>query len=101
MSSYHINVPSPDEINYHADRQVQRVEAARRLLDPGDIIAIVESRLSQEADPKTHPLFGLVNFLLDRQVAVDGAQFYNDWRRVVLQAIDTATDDALECLGED
>jgi hypothetical protein len=88
--------PEPAQIDYHADVQTQRVEAARRLIDPGEVISIVESRLSQEADPQAHPLYGLVNFLLDRQVAVDGAQLYNDWRRRILAAIDTALDDLLQ-----
>jgi hypothetical protein len=55
MSSYGIHVPSPDEINYHEARQVQRVEAARKVIDVGDVIAIVESRLSQESDPPGPP----------------------------------------------
>jgi hypothetical protein len=101
MSSYGINVPSPDEINYHEAIQEQRVAAARKLIDVGDVIATVEDRLSQIADPRQHPLFELANFSLDRQSAVDGGAFYDHWRRLILEAIDSLTDDALECLGED
>jgi hypothetical protein len=43
-----------------------------------------------------HPLYELVNFLLDRQTAVDGAAFYNRCRQLCLAAIDTCLDDLLE-----
>jgi hypothetical protein len=100
MSSMGINVPEPSEINYHADRQMRRVEAARKLIDVGDVIATVESRLSAEGDVTQHPLFPLVNFFLDRQHAVDGGAFYDHWRQLILVAIDTLVDDALECLED-
>jgi hypothetical protein len=93
MSSLGIDMPSPDDIDYHADRQEQRVRAALKLIDVGDVIATVESRLAEESDPTKHPLYQLTMFLLDRQTAVDGAQLYDDWRWLVLAAIDT-------CVGE-
>jgi hypothetical protein len=73
--------PEPAQIDYHADRQVQRVERARKLINPGDVIATVESRLSSESDVTQHPLYQLTLFLLERATAVDGAKLYNDWRR--------------------
>jgi hypothetical protein len=96
MSTHQIPYPPDFDVNYHADRQQQRVERARKLIDPGDVISVVESRLSAEADVTQHPLYQLTLFLLDRATAVDGAKLYNDWRRVVLMAIDSLTDDALE-----
>jgi hypothetical protein len=51
--------------------------------------------------PRAHPLFPVINFLLDRQTAVDGGAFWDAWKTRCLAAIDTALDDALECLGED
>jgi len=100
MSSYGINLPSPDEINYHADVQAQRVERARKLIDPGDVLSILDSRLAQEPDPRAHPLYPLVQFYLDRQIAVDGGAFFDHCKRLVLAAISTAIDDALECLED-
>ena len=96
MSTYGIDVPTPDEHDYHEARQAQRVQAARKRIDPGDVIAVVESRLSQEADPTQHPLFPLVSFYLDRQIAVNGGAFYDHWKRLILAAIDTCLDDVLE-----
>jgi hypothetical protein len=100
MSIYGINLPAPDEINYHEAREQRRVEAAKKLIDAGDIIAIVESRLASESDPTQHPLYPLVQFYLDREIAVHGGLFYDHWKRLILAAISTAIDDALECLGD-
>jgi hypothetical protein len=66
------------------------------LIDVGDVLSIIDSRIAAEPDPKAHPLFELVNFLLDRQAAVDGAAFYNRFRQICMAAVDTAIDDALE-----
>jgi hypothetical protein len=99
MSIYGINVPSPDEHNYHEARQIQRVERAKQLIDPGDVLAVIDRRLAEEPDPKAHPLYGLVLFCLDRQVAVHGGEFWDTWKRLVLAAIDTAVDDLLEMEG--
>jgi hypothetical protein len=93
---YNIHVPSPAEINFHEAIQVERLERARRLLDVGDVIVTVESKLSAEGDVTQHPLYQLTLFLLDRATAVDGAKLYDDWRRLVLMAIDSLIHDALE-----
>src|SRR5215510_5201573 len=87
MSTYHVDIPTPDEINYHEARQVRRVERAFRALDPGEVLAVLDDQLAQEPDPTTHPLYPMVLFLLDRQTAVDGATLYGDCRRLVLAAI--------------
>lgn len=87
--------PEPSQIDYHADVQVQRVERARKQIDPGDVLAIIDSRIAQEPDPRAHPLYGMVMFYLDRQHAVHGGEFWDTWKRHVLAAIDTALDDLL------
>jgi hypothetical protein len=96
MSSYGINVPSPAEINYHEAAQQQRVQAALQRIDPGDVLAVIDGRIAAESDPKAHPLYALVCFFLDRQRAVDGGQFYDRFRQLVLAAIDTCLDDILQ-----
>jgi hypothetical protein len=100
MSTYGIDLPSPSEHDYHADRQQQRVEAVLKRLEIGDVLSIIDARIASEPDPKAHPLYELVNFLLDRQVAVDGAALYNRCRQLCLAAIDSALDDALEALED-
>jgi hypothetical protein len=96
VSSYGIDVPSPDEINYHEARAQQRVQAAMKRLDPGDVLAVIDRRIAEEPDPTAHPLYGLVLFCLDRQVAVHGGEFFDRWRQMVLCAIDTCIDDLIE-----
>jgi hypothetical protein len=96
MSIYGINVPSPDEINYHESRQAQRVARAKKLIDAGDVLSIIDSRIAQEPDPRAHPLYPLVQFYLDRQTAVHGGEFFDHCKRLVLAAIDMAIDDLLE-----
>jgi DNA-binding protein Fis len=67
------------------------------LIDAGDIIAIVESRLASESDPTQHPLYNLVCWVLDKHVApLDGGQLFDRWHQLVLAAVDTALDDLLE-----
>jgi hypothetical protein len=79
MSRYNrMHIPQPDDINYHEACQVQRVERAFQQIDPSDVLSVIDSRIAPESDPRAHPLFELVNFLLDRQTAVDGAAFYKD-----------------------
>jgi hypothetical protein len=95
MSIYGIDMPFPDDIDYHESRQQQRVERARKRLDPGDVLAVIDDRIAAESDPTQHPLFALVNFLLDRQTAVDGGAFYDRWRQLCLDAIDTCLDNLL------
>jgi hypothetical protein len=95
MSTRHTLEPS--QIDYHADVQAQRVARAKKLIDPGDVIAVVESRLSQEADPKAHPLYNLVCWVLDQHVGpLDGGQLFDRWHQLVLAAVDTCLDDLLE-----
>jgi hypothetical protein len=91
-----IHYPDDFEINYHEAAQVQRVQAALKRLDPGDVLAVLDSRIAAEADPRQHLLFPLVEFYLDRRTAVDGGAFFNRCRQLVLAAIDTALDDLLE-----
>jgi len=89
--------PEPSQIDYHADVQAQRVERARKLIDPGDVIAVVESRLAAEADPAQHPLYNLVCWVLDKHVApLDGGQLFDRWHQLVLAAVDTCLDEVLE-----
>jgi hypothetical protein len=95
MSTYDINVPAPDEINYHEARQAQRVQAGLKRIDPGDVLAVIDRRIADEPDPKAHPLYGLVLFCLDRQVAVHGGEFWDRWHQMVLAAVDTCLDEIL------
>jgi hypothetical protein len=90
----------PSQFDYHADLQAQRVQRALQQIDPGDVLAVIDGRIAAESDPKAHPLYTMVCFFLDRQRAVDGGQFYDQFRQLVLAAVDTCLDDALEALED-
>jgi len=59
------------------------------------VLAVIDSRIAAEPDPKAHPLYGLVMFCLDRLVAVHGGQFWDRWHQMVLAAVDTCLDEVL------
>jgi hypothetical protein len=61
--------PEPSQIDYHADLQAQRVARAMKLIDPGDVLSIIDSRIAAEADPRAHPIYNLVCWVLDKHVA--------------------------------
>jgi len=91
MSIYDIHVPTPDEHNYHEARQ-----AALKRIDPGDVLAVIDSRIAGEPDPTQHPLYGLVCWVLERQLTpLDGGQFWDRWHQMVLAAVDTCVDEVL------
>jgi hypothetical protein len=94
MSTRYILEPS--QIDYHADVQARRVERALKQIDPGDVLAVIDSRIAAEPDPKAHPLYAMVCWHLERQrTPLDGGAFYDHWRQLVLAAIDTCLDELL------
>jgi hypothetical protein len=94
MSTRYTLEPSP--IDYHADVQAQRIQRALKQIDPGDVLAVIDRRIAAESDPKAHPLYGMVCWHLDRLgTPLDGGAFYDRWRQVVLEAIDSCVDDVL------
>jgi hypothetical protein len=96
VSTYDINIPAPAEINYHEARQTQRVQAALKRIDPGDVLAVIDSRIAAEADPTKHPLYGMVCWHLEKCLTpLDGGVFYDRFRQMVLAAIDTCLHELL------
>ena len=99
MSSYHhTHIPQADQINYHEACQQQRIARAMKLIDPSDVLTLVRNPLAMDSDPTQDPIYQMVLFFLDRTHACDGGKLFDDWKGRILQAIDTLTDDALECL---
>ena len=91
----------PSQIDYHSDCQARRVEAALKRLDPGDVLAIIDARIAEEADPAQHPLYQLVTWHLEKCLTpLDGGQFFDTARRLVIDAINVCLDEALQ-QGED
>jgi hypothetical protein len=97
---YNIHPPAPDEINYHEACQAQRVQRALKRIDPGDVLAVIDARIAAEPDPTQHPLYATVCWVLERQLTpMDGGQFYDRFRQLVLAAVDTCLDDLLQMEG--
>ena len=47
--------PEPSQIDYHSEIQAQRVQRALKLIDPGDVLAIIDSRTPPSPIPRTPP----------------------------------------------
>jgi hypothetical protein len=89
-----------DTIDYHTDRELQRVEAARRLIHISDVLSKLDDLIASEPSAERHPCHDLAAVLLDRQTACDGGKLFDDLKRLILQAIDSLTDDALEAMED-
>lgn len=101
MSNYHLYVPSPDEHDYHEACQVERVRRAVKQIDPGDVLAVIDSRIAENPDPQAHPLFKMVCWALELQLTpLDGGEFYDQFKSLVLQAVDSCLDDMLEIMED-
>jgi hypothetical protein len=93
-------IPEPSQIDYHAEVQAQRVERAMKLIHVSDVLSKLDDLIAQEPCAERHPCFGLATFLLDRIHACDGGKLFDDWKRLILQAIDGLLDDALEVMED-
>jgi hypothetical protein len=96
MSTRHLPYPADFEVDPAAARHEERRRLALRALDVGDVLAQVDDLLASEPDPTKHPCYGLVTFLLDRQLAVHGGAFWDAWKQVALQAIDRLVEARLQ-----
>jgi hypothetical protein len=99
MSRYDIPYPSDFDIDHAAAHHEERRRLALQSLDVSDVLAQLDDLLAQESDPTKHPCFPLVNWLLDRQLAVHGGEFWDAWKRRCLAAIDQLVEARLQ--GED
>jgi hypothetical protein len=90
MSTRHIPYPSDFDVNHDAAREEERRRRALHTLDVSHILSVIDDLISQEPDPKHHPCYDLVNWLLDRQLAVHGGELWDAWKRLAVAAIDQA-----------
>jgi hypothetical protein len=68
MSTHHLPYPSDFEVNHAASHHEDRRRQALQSIDVGDVLAQVDDLIASEPDPTKHPCYGLVAFLLDRQL---------------------------------
>jgi hypothetical protein len=96
MSTRHIPYPHDFEINHDASRHEERRRRALQSIDVSDVLAQLDDVIASEPDPTKHPCFPLVNWLLDRQLAVHGGEFWDAWKALACQAIDRLVDERLQ-----
>jgi hypothetical protein len=88
--------PEPSQINYHEAQQAQRVQAAKKRIDPGDVLAVIDRRIAAEPDPTKHPLYHLVCWHLEKCLTpMDGGQFFDRFNQLARMAVDTCLDELL------
>ena len=87
VSIYGINVPAPDEHDFHTARHEERRRRALTSLEVGDVISAVEDALASEADPQKHPLCPWPTGCWIAR-GVDGGAFWLAWQVLVDQAIE-------------
>jgi hypothetical protein len=88
--------PEPSQIDYHADIQVRRVERVLKQIDPGDVLSVIDEKVASESDPAKHPLYPLVCWHLEKCLTpLDGGQFFDRWRALIIDAINVCLNEAL------
>jgi hypothetical protein len=63
--------------NLEEERDALREALAVKMLDPGDVIAEVESLVAQIIDPERHPLYGVVASYLEAGGPATGCRPWN------------------------
>jgi hypothetical protein len=97
MSTHHIPYPSDFEIDHAAAHHEERRRRALKALDVGDVLAVIDDTIAREPDMRKHPLYPVVNWLLDRQLTPgSGGDFWDAWKRVACTAIDQLVDERLQ-----
>jgi hypothetical protein len=99
MSTRHIHYPPDFDIDHTATHHEERRRRALQSIAVGDVLAQVDDLIASEPDPTKHPCFSLVNWLLDRQLAVHGGEFWDAWKRLCLDAIDRLVEARLQGEG--
>jgi hypothetical protein len=100
MSSLGIDMPQPDDLDYHADLHEARRRLALAKIHPEDLLASVMEDLAERPLPG-HPLEPLILWLLDRAwTPGDGGELWDHLKAAVTTQIDQLVDEAL-ARGED
>ena len=96
MSIDPIPYPSDFDQDQLAAHHEERRRRALRRLDAGDVLALIDDRIAAEPDPAQHPLYHLVAWHLERCLTpMDGGEFFDRCRQLVISAINTALDEAM------
>ncbi len=95
MSTYDINVPQADQIDYHADLCQQRRRLALAKIHPEDLLAAVMADLS-ERPLQDHPLGHLVLWLLDKELTPGhGGELFDGLKQAVTAQVERLLQETL------
>jgi hypothetical protein len=95
MSSHRIDVPAPDQLDYHADLACQRRRLALAKIHPEDLLAAVMAELAERPLPE-HPLQHLILWLLDRQLTPGhGGELFDGLKQAVSTQVERLLDAVL------
>jgi hypothetical protein len=101
------SIPYPHDFDQNLDeeRDAQRYAQAVKKIDPGDVIAEVESLVAQIMDPECHPLCGVVAYYLAAGGPETGRRPWNlealaaAYDRLVQEALSKLIDEKLSDVG--
>jgi hypothetical protein len=97
MSTRHLPYPHDFDIDHTAAHHEERRRRAVQSLAVGDVLAQVDDLIASEPDPKAHPLYPMVLWLLDQAwTPGNGAEFWDQWKTLALQAIDRLVEARLQ-----
>jgi hypothetical protein len=78
MSTRHLPYPHDFDIDHTAAHHEERRRRAVQSLAVGDVLAQVDDLIASEPDPKAHPLYPMVLWLLDQAwTPGNGAEFWD------------------------
>jgi len=89
-------LPYPLDYDADADWRQRREEEILHSLDVEDILASIDQALGSEPDPTQHPLFGVVEYLLNRRRSCSDAEIARSVKALCNQAIVSCLDVAMQ-----
>jgi hypothetical protein len=88
-----MHYPDDFQIDYHADLQWHRQQAALKRIEPGDVLRVIDETIAAEPDPAQHPLHGLVSYLLEHTNSPgDPHALYERFKRLADHAIEACVE---------
>ena len=91
-----MRIPYPLDYDADADWRQQREEEILHRLDVGDILASIDQALASEDTPTQHPLFAVVEYLLNRRRACSDTEIARSVKALCNHAIMACLDIAMQ-----
>lgn len=89
-------IPYPLDDDADADWRQQREEEILYRMDVGEILVSIDQALASEPDPAQHPLYNVVEYLLNRRRACSDAEIARSVKALCNHAIMACLDIAMQ-----